>query len=61
MVMLALIISSVVMMTMERHKPTKEHLAALYDLINELLPDAPIYYTPEELKELANKEGIETL
>jgi len=46
---------------MERHKPTKEHLAALYDLINELLPNAPIYYTPEELKELPTKEGIETL
>lgn len=46
---------------MERHKPTKEHLAALYDLINELLPNADVYYTPEQLKELANKEGIETL
>lgn len=46
---------------MERHKPTREHLAALYDLINELLPDAPIYYTPEELNELTNKEGIEIL
>ena len=46
---------------MERHKPSKEHLTALYDLINELLPDADVYYTPEQLKELANKEGIETL
>lgn len=46
---------------MERHKPTKEHLAALYDLINELLPNAPIYYTPEELNELTDKEGIELL
>ena len=45
----------------ERHKHTKEHLATLYDLINELLPDAPIYYTPEELDELTNKEGIELL
>lgn len=34
---------------------------ALYDLINELLPDAPAYYTDEELKELANKEGTELL
>nr|DAP41716.1 MAG TPA: hypothetical protein [Caudoviricetes sp.] len=34
---------------------------ALYDLINELLPDAPVYYTDEELKELTNKEGIELL
>lgn len=46
---------------MERRKPTKEHLAALYDLINELMPDAPIYYTPEELNELTDKEGIELL
>lgn len=46
---------------MERHRPTREHLAALYDLINELLPDAPIYYAPEELNELTNKEGIEIL
>ena len=45
----------------ERHKPSKEHLAALYDLINELMPDAPIYYTPEELNELTDKEGIELL
>lgn len=46
---------------MERHKPSKDHLAALYDLINELLPNADVYYTPKQLKELANKEGIETL
>ena len=46
---------------MERRKPTKEHLVALYDLISELMPDAPIYYTPEELKELPTKEGIELL
>jgi hypothetical protein len=46
---------------MERRKPSKEHLAALYDLINESLPNAPIYYTPEELKELPTKEGIELL
>ena len=45
----------------ERRKPSKEHLAALYDLINELLPNAPIYYTTEELNELTNKEGIELL
>lgn len=46
---------------MERRKPTKEHLAALYDLINTLMPDADIYYTTEELKELPTKEGIEIL
>lgn len=50
-------ISSGVIQT-ERHKPSREHLVALYDLINELLPDAPVYYTDEELKELTNKEGI---
>lgn len=60
MVMPGLTISSEVE-RMERHKPSKEHLTALYDLINELLPDADVYYTPEQLKELANKEGIETL
>lgn len=60
MVMPVLTISSGVIQT-ERHKPTKEHLTALYDLINELLPDADVYYTPEQLKELANKEGIQLL
>lgn len=60
MVMPGLTISSGVIQT-ERHKPTKEHLAALYDLINELMPDVDIYYTTEELKELPTKEGIELL
>ena len=55
-----LTISSGVIQT-ERHKPSREHLVALYDLINELLPDAPVYYTNEELKELTNEEGIELL
>lgn len=55
-----LIIFSGVIQT-ERHKPSREHLVALYDLINELLPEAPVYYTDEELKELTNKEGIELL
>lgn len=52
---------SLVVKQMERRKPSREHLVALYDLINELLPDAPVYYTDEELKELTNKEGIELL
>lgn len=52
---------SLVVKQMERCKPSREHLEALYDLINELLPDAPVYYTDEELKELTNKEGIELL
>lgn len=46
---------------MERRKPSMEHLAALYDLINELLPDAPVYYTDEESKEPTNEGGIELL
>ena len=49
------------MMTMERQKPTLQHLEALYDLINELMADKDVYYTSEELAELANMEGIETL
>lgn len=52
---------SLVVGQMERRKPSREHLAALYDLINELLPDAPVYYTDEELKELTDEEGIELL
>ncbi len=52
---------SLVVGQMERRKPSREHLVALYDLINELLPDAPVYYTDEELKELTNEEGIELL
>lgn len=55
-----LTISSGVIQT-ERHKPTKEHLIALYDLVNELLPNSDVYYTDEELKELTNEKGIELL
>lgn len=46
---------------MERQTPTREHLEALYDLINEIMPDLDVYYTTEELKELPTKEGIEIL
>ena len=46
---------------MERGKPSKQHLEALYDLINELLPDKDVYYTEEELKELKDKEGIDLI
>lgn len=45
----------------ERHKPSKEHLAALYDLINELLPNADAYYTSEELEELPTMKGIDLI
>lgn len=47
--------------TMVRQKPSPEHLKALYDLINEIMPDLDVYYTPEELNELTNKEGTELL
>lgn len=60
MVMPVLTISSGVIQT-ERHKPTKEHLTALYDLINELLPDADVYYTPEQLEELPTMKGIDLI
>lgn len=46
---------------MERQTPTREHLEALYDLINEIMPGLDVYYTPEELNELTNKEGTELL
>lgn len=46
---------------MERRKPTKQQLESLYDLINRLLPDADVYYTPEELEKLPTQEGIELL
>lgn len=57
MVMPGLTISSEVG-RVERRKPTREHLAALYDLINELLPNADVYYTPEQLEELPTMKGI---
>lgn len=46
---------------MERHKPDAAHLAALYDLINELLPTADIYYTDEQLWKLKDTKGIEII
>lgn len=57
------------MMAMERQTPSRQHLEALYDLINELLydlinellPDKDVYYTDEELESLSNTEGIEII
>ncbi len=40
---------------MERGKPTKEHMAALYELINELFEGRDVFYTEEELEELKEK------
>lgn len=42
----------------ERQKPSPEHLEALYDLINEIMPDKDVFYTPYELEELkTTKKG----
>lgn len=40
---------------MERGKPTKEHMQALYDLINELFAGRDVFCTEEELEELKEK------
>jgi len=40
---------------MERGKPTAEHMAALYDMINELFAGRDVFYTAEELEELREK------
>ena len=40
---------------MERGKPTKEHMTALYDLINSLFDGRDVFYTEEDLEELREK------
>lgn len=40
---------------MERGNPTKEHMTALYDLINKLFAGQDVFYTDEELKGLKEK------
>lgn len=40
---------------MERGNPTKEHMAALYDLINRLFEGKDVFYSEEELEELKEK------
>lgn len=40
---------------MERGNPTKEHMQALYDLINELFEGKDVFYSEEELEELREK------
>ena len=40
---------------MERGKPTKEHMTALYDLINSLFEGRDVFYTEEDLEELREK------
>ena len=36
---------------MERGNPTKEHMTALYDLINKLFECKDVFYSEEELRE----------
>lgn len=40
---------------MERCNPTKEHMTALYDLINRLFEGKDVFYTAEELEELRER------
>lgn len=40
---------------MERGNPTKEHMQALYDLINRLFEGQDVFYSDEELEELREK------
>lgn len=40
---------------MERGNPTKEHMQALYDLINNLFAGQDVFYSEEELEELKEK------
>ena len=40
---------------MERGNPTKEHMTALYDLINRLFEGKDVFYHEEELEEIKEK------
>lgn len=40
---------------MERGNPTKEHMQALYDLINKLFAGQYVFYSAEELEEIKEK------
>lgn len=40
---------------MERGNPTKEHMTALYDLINKLFESKDVFYSEEELEEIKEK------
>lgn len=40
---------------MERGNPTKEHMTALYDLINKLFEGKDVFYSAEELEETKEK------
>lgn len=43
---------------MERGNPTKEHMMALYDLINSLFAGQDVFYTEEELEDMKEKGEI---
>lgn len=43
---------------MERGNPTKEHMQALYDLINKLFEGKDVFYSEEELEEIKEKGEI---
>lgn len=40
---------------MERGNPSKEHMTALYDMINSLFAGQDVFYSDEELEELKEK------
>ena len=40
---------------MERGNPTKEHMTALYDLINKLFAGQDVFDSEEELEEIKEK------
>lgn len=42
---------------MERGNPTKEHMQALYVLINQLFEGKDVFYSEEELEELKEKRA----
>lgn len=43
---------------MKRGNPTKEHMQALYDLINKLFEGKDVFYSEEELEEIKEKGEI---
>lgn len=43
---------------MERGNPTKEHMQALYDLINRLFEGQDVFYSEEELEEIKEKGAM---
>lgn len=46
---------------MQRGQPTAEHMAALYDLINELFAGRDVFYSESELEGLRKEKGNDDL